>query len=71
MKDVQLDRRFVLLALDVICFAGLVAFALKFYTYITHLVYLPVIPNIFDVFFIIITACFLFWRIQQKGKHHE
>lgn len=46
---------------------GLVGFALKYMQYIGMWVYLPAVPNVFDVIFIIASAVFLGWRALKSS----
>jgi len=45
---------------------GIIGFALKFFTFFDHWVYLPFFPNIFDFIFLVSASSYLFFQLTKR-----
>jgi hypothetical protein len=60
------NKKFFFYCVDIVCLFGLIGFAFGFAKYFNHLVYLPLVPNIFDSLFIVFCAVYFMLRLYKK-----
>ena len=62
VKELDWEKIFI-----AICIGGTIGIALKFAVLLDTYVYFPFFPNILDAIFLIVSVCFLGYKIKRKN----